>query len=44
MGGEAPGFRFDDVKFHGADADLSTYPALLLPRCQTINRNVRAKA
>ena len=22
MGGEAPGFRFDDVKFHGADADL----------------------
>jgi hypothetical protein len=44
MGGEAPGLWFDDVKLDGADPKLSTYPGLLLPGCQTINRNIRAKA
>jgi hypothetical protein len=44
MGDEAPGFRFDDVNLDGANADLSTYPGLLFPSCQPINRNIRAKA
>ena len=40
MGGEAPGFRLDHVKFHGAYAKFSAYPVLLLPGSQPINRDV----
>jgi len=31
MRGEAPGFRFDHVKFHSTYVNLSTDPALLFP-------------
>jgi hypothetical protein len=31
MRGEAPGFRFDHVKFHSTYVNLSTDPGLLFP-------------
>jgi hypothetical protein len=44
MGGEAPGFRFNDVELHGADADLAADPALLFPCGESLDCDIGTEA